>query len=235
MNAIRVAVVNWSGLPDDDVLDGIKALQRQLDEDFAPRWGIDATLVPWRGRIEGPGYWGLVLLNGHTPKSAGDAYDALSVYGHITSDGHPLARVFVDKLGPRQPWTHLASHELLEMLVDPYRYAAVYREDGEPYRMYARRVCDPCAAYSDGYDLNGHIVSDFVCPAWFGGLVPDERKDERGKIHQAFELLIGGSIGVVDPSTSKWEVLHSDGSVGPPPVEPPGGTLGFVDKLGWGP
>jgi hypothetical protein len=235
VDAIRVAVVNWSGRPDQEVRAGITALQRQLDEDFGPVWGVDGTLVPWPGRIERPGYWGLALLDQHSPEGSHE-HDALSVYGHLTSDGHPLARVFVDQLRPGQDWTHLASHELLEMLVDPYRNAAVYRDqDGHSLRVYARRVCDPCADYSDGYEVDGHIVSDFVCPAWFGGWLSGDRKDVRGKIDYAFELLAGGSIGVVDPPTPGWRVLHSDGSLHAPPTEPAVGWLGTLEKAGWGP
>ncbi len=244
MDEIRVAVVNWSGLEDNEVLDGINALQRQLDEDFGPAWRVDATLVPWPGRIARAGYWGLVLLDQSSPERSSE-HEALSVYGNLTSDGHPLTRVFIDQLRPGQDWTHLASHELLEMLVDPYRNGAVHRDaaayhqrDGQPFHVYAQRVCDPCAAYADGYELDGHVVSDFVCPAWFGGWLPADRKDVRGKIDYAFQLLPGGSIGVVDPSTSEWRVLHSDGSLRTPPEEPPVGWLGAersLHKPTWGP
>src|SRR5262245_52739872 len=162
MNAIRVAVVNWSGMPDSEVLAGTIALQQQLDEDFAPAWHIDAILVQWPGWLRGPGYWGLVLLNNRIPATAGQAHEALGIYGHLTSYRYPLARVFVDQVAPDQSWTHLASHQLLEMLVDPYRTAAVYREDGQPYRVFARRVCDPC--HLDSYYKDGHTVSNFVRP-----------------------------------------------------------------------
>jgi len=252
MSAIQVAVVNLCGLSDPEVVDGMGALQQQLDQDFAPVWGMDATLVQWRPHVQSPDHWGLVLLNGAATPSDGDEYAALWIYGHFTSHRHPLARVFVDQRHPGEDWTHLASHELLEMLVDPGRNAAVYREGGNPYHVYARRVCDPCAAYLDGYERSGHIVSDFVCPAWFGGFMPLDPMDEQGKIQQEFELRTGGSVGVVDPANGKWAVLDSSDHLATPPVEKwAPGQLGIVpelpelpkplaasasgQKLGWGP
>lgn len=235
MNAIRVAVVNWSDITDQEVLSGLVALQGQLDEDFGPAWDVDATLMPSPGTVRRPGHWGLALLDRRSPYGTLQQ-EALGVYGHLTTDGHPLARVFVDQLLPGQHWTHLASHELLEMLIDPSGNAAVYRDqDGQPFRVYAKRVCDPCAGYSDGYERDGYVVSDFVYPAWFGGWLPGYQKDVRGKIDDAFELLPDGSIAVVDPSTSEWRVLYGDGSLHAPPGEPPVGVLGVGEKVGWGP
>jgi hypothetical protein len=237
MDAIQVAVVNWTDLGESDVLGGIAALQRQVDADFGPTGRIEARLVPWSGREPNPDVWGLVLLDWRShPGSPGR--QALDHYGHHTSGGHPLARVFLDQLLPGQQWTHLASHELLEMLVDPHRSAAVYRDGGgDPFRVYARRVCDPCAGYSYGYEVNGCAVSDFVHPSWFGGR--GSRKDERGRIGRPFEVLPDGWIGVIDPASWTWRALHSDGSTQPRPEERPEGTLGLgfspVRKPGWGP
>ena len=216
MDAIRVAVVDWSGM-DLDWWSGIDALQRQLDRDFGPVWNVQATLQTWPGRVRRDGVWGLVLLDRNALAGSLQA-QALTAYGHLTSYGHPLARAFVE---PGRDWTHPASHALLEMLADPFRSAAVYRDDGHPFHVYARRVCDPCADYSYGYRVGEHTVCDFVCPAWFGCSVPDGRFDVRGNIHHPFEVLHGGRIAVVDPQTSEWRQLRCDGSLQVPVVEPP--------------
>ena len=89
------------------------------------------------------------------------------------SDKKPIAKVFVDT--DRQSgraWTISASHELLEMLVDPGMNLTVLRPTDEMAttgQLYAYEVCDPCDA--DEYVIQIHEkriqVSNFVYPAWF--------------------------------------------------------------------
>lgn len=230
MQTIRVAVVNWTHHDDDWLRKGIVALQQQLDEDFAPVWHLEAelVLVPRSlGRTRYPGHWGLVLLGG--PGLVGDESDALSAYGPVTSDGHPLTLVRFDNLHDGQDWTHIASQALLEMLVDPDGNGAVVHADPitSQRRIYAKRICAPCAAYSDGYERAGRQVSDFVYPAWFGSAVlgNGDRFDKRDRIDRPFGLLAGGSIRIVDPATTTWQVLDSH-------VKPE--TFSFR-KAGWAP
>ena len=56
-------------------------------------------------------------------------------------------------------WTRIASHELLEMLADPYASQLL---DG-----YLAEVCDPVKTLS--YRVRGVLMADFVTPAWFTG------------------------------------------------------------------
>lgn len=230
MDAIRVAVVNWTHHDDEWLKEGVVALQHQLDEDFAPVWHIEAKLVlvpRSMGHTHYPGHWGLVLLGG--PGLEGEESEALYAYDHLTSDGHPLIPVRFDNLHDGQDWTHIASQALLEMLVDPDGNAAVVHADPitSQLRIYAKRICAPCAAYSDGYERAGRQVSDFVYPAWFGSAVlgKGDRFDKRGRIDTPFGLLAGGSIRIFDPATKRWQVLDSR-------VEP--GMLS-IRKAGWAP
>jgi len=56
------------------------------------------------------------------------------------------------------------SHELLEMLADPWiNWCAT----GNDSKIYALEVCDAVEADDLGYDIDGVRVSDFVTPAWF--------------------------------------------------------------------
>jgi hypothetical protein len=222
MDAIRVAVVNWTHLDDTDVRSGVDALQEQLHEDFAPVWKVDADLEPIPSEVGHvwTGYWGLVLLDrrlGHEGSLRGDAPNH---YGHRTSDGHPLARVFIDTVGTGQDWTRLASHELLEMLVDPDGNGTVVRVSSvPPSHLYAKRVCDPCAADSDGYQRRGRQVSDFVHPAWFGSALSGFTGtfDQRDLVSGPFTALAGGSLHVVDVATPPW-LEPIDADLGPVPV-----------------
>jgi hypothetical protein len=202
MDAIRVAVVDWTGRDEADLLSGIAALQEQLRLDFGPVWRIDADLmlVPGESGTAWPGCWGLVLDPSGGGKRNGDT----------TRDGHPLAHAVIE--AGDHDWTHRASHELLEMLVDPDGVGAVRR--ASDMRFYARRVCDPCAAVSDGYRRGGRLVSDFVYPTWFesavSGKVVGDQFDQRSHIQAAFQVLVGGSIVCVDLANPSWPVPQGD-------------------------
>jgi hypothetical protein len=216
MEPIEVAIVNQSSvLTDEDVAEGVAALQKQVSEDFAPVWHIDACLKFVGADLlhaKFPTAWGLILLD-----STDDARQL--GYHDFTSSGLPLATVYAKDVKEGQDWTHAASHELLEMLADPDIDLAVYsRPDALTLRILAREVCDPCAAYDDGYTVDGRHVSDFVFPVWFQ---PDAlnrfrnpaartRFDERGLIQAPLDLRPGGYIGVFDPGSCGWTVLGND-------------------------
>ena len=61
-----------------------------------------------------------------------------------------------------------ASHELLEMLVDPdINMAVLVHPTPNESKLYAYEVCDACQDDSFGYDIDGVTVGDFVYPAYF--------------------------------------------------------------------
>src|SRR5262249_22512484 len=62
---IKIAVINESTVVSDaDVKAAVAALQKQVSRDFAPAWGIDASLtfVPFGGNPS-PDAWWLVILD----------------------------------------------------------------------------------------------------------------------------------------------------------------------------
>lgn len=214
---IRVAVVNHStAITDHDAAAGVVAMQKQIDEDFGPVWNVDARLRfvgkdGLRGSL--PDHWGLVLVD---DPSQGEQLG----YHEVTTAGLPLSTIVVSRIPQGHDWTHTASHELMEMLADPGADLAVYsRPDETTHRIYAHEVCDPVAAYEDGYAVRGRQVSNFVHPGWFhsaSGPAADAngRFDERGLIGAPLELRPGGYIGVLDPTTLTWSILRGGGGGG---------------------
>ena len=102
----------------------------------------------------GPGGWSVYLM---TDVSAycGDDADGCHSQGPT---GDVQAQVSVQVTG--FPWTVVLSHEILEMLADPYivtapRYAGSTLVE----------VCDPVEFVP--YTIDGVAVSDFVLPSWF--------------------------------------------------------------------
>lgn len=166
MPKIKVSVINASTvLRDDEVIAAMPALQTQVTRDFAPAWGIDAELSFTARDDSKPvdGAWWLVLL---------DDSDQASAYGYhdVTNDHLPLGKVFAgtDKKNGKQ-WTITASHELLEMLVDPEISLAVFDQSDLTAggMLYAYEICDACQSEAHSYPIDGVAVSDFVFPAWF--------------------------------------------------------------------
>ncbi len=107
-----IVCVNHATVPlgvDFDAL--IAAMQVFVDKHVAPVWGTRAKLVKSRGLV--PGKWAMVFLD-HADHAHSLAYHDL------TPDGLPLSRVFVKTtLKNKKLVSVSASHELVEMLVDP--------------------------------------------------------------------------------------------------------------------
>jgi len=82
------------------------AIQTQLTRDFAPAWGIHATVDVFP-RLESvpASYWPVVLTRRHLGDDEGF---------HLTHDGQPFA--VVEAIAS---WSLTASHEILEMVADP--------------------------------------------------------------------------------------------------------------------
>ena len=213
MANIKVSIINESTvLADAQVRAAVTDLETQVHKDFAPAWGIDADLafVP-KGATPASGSWWLAVLDDTDQASALGYHD-------LTPEGLPEGKVFAGTdLKLNLQWTVTASHELLEMLADPDIDLAAVQSDpntGNPTRLYAYEVCDACEDDQFGYTVGKTLVSDFVFPSWFesfwspGGT----QFDQRHKIQQAFQILAGGYIGVLDlPSGSGWYTINAEG------------------------
>ena len=104
------------------------------------------------------GWWQISVTD--NPDQAG----ALG-YHELTSRGTPLGKVFAGlDLQSGASWTVTLSHELLEMLADPWINWCAQGANG---KIYALEVCDAVEADKLGYDIDGVLVSDFITPSWF--------------------------------------------------------------------
>jgi len=179
-----IDVVNESSVVTDAQVSTLRtALAIQVTDDFRPRWNAACRLVE-ASKISATS-WGLVILDNS------DQAGALG-YHDLTATGLPLGKVFAkDVINDGMSWTVTASHELLEMLADPWIDSAVQVAN---QAFYSLEVCDACEDDSFGYTINGVEVSDFVYPDWFraGSTGP---YDYRGHITQPLQLLTGGYIG----------------------------------------
>ena len=108
-----------------------------------------------------------------------------------------------------EDWIFYASHELLEMLVDPQGDVLPFTAPsidpatpGAPVR-YLPEICDPVQDPSQAYLINGYHVSNFVLPTFYEparGLPFDHCNNLRAPLQPA----PGGCIAWADPASNSW-------------------------------
>jgi hypothetical protein len=172
------------------------ALQKQVSRDLGPLWQIQAT-VDCFDRLENvpPGYWSIIIRD-NLPPSIGNGI-------HEDKAGQPFALVRAT-----QWWPLSASHEALEMLVDPFGRRTIAGQSPVPGQGrvdFLLEVCDPCEAANFGYSVNGMPVSDFCTPNYFDPVTnPAVRYSFTGSLTQPRQVLKGGYLSWHDPVSDHW-------------------------------
>src|SRR5438093_1041691 len=160
----------------------IEAMQMFVDQYVAPVWGTPAELIKSRGCVKGA--WAMIFLDN------ADQSGALA-YHDLTPDGLPQAKVFVKTTLDNGDLVSVsASHELVEMLVDP---AINMMSTGpDPSIIYAYESADPVEALS--FKVRGIPMSDFVYPSYFEEFHKPRsvRFDQMNKVTKPFQILAGG-------------------------------------------
>lgn len=160
----------------------IGAMQAYVNDSVAPVWGTPAKLVTSADFV--PGAWAMVFLDD------ADQPGALA-YHDLTPDGLPIAKVFVKTaLDNHDAVSVAASHELVEMLVDPA--VNMMTTGPDPKTIYAYESADPVEALS--FAVNGIAMSDFVYPAYFETFrTPGSAQfDQLNQVQKVFQILPGG-------------------------------------------
>lgn len=173
-------------------------LNKQANQDFAAAWGTSGFVrTPLGSRTAGI----------QVPVFIEDASDVQGALGYhdIDSNGVPYIKVFTrDSASAGVSLSSVISHEILEVLGDPFVDSCVTIEDGKGgATIYAAEVCDPVQA--DIYTINGVEVSNFVLPSWFGG--PGSKYDHLGKLTAPFTMTSGGyfSFMQVTEQAGGWQ------------------------------
>lgn len=172
----------------------VAAMQDYVDRCVAPVWGTPARLI--KSRNFRKGFWGLAFYD---DADAADA-DFLG-YHDVTPDGLPLSKVFVKTtLADGELVSVTASHELVEMLVDPAMNLLTTGPD--PKAVYAYETADPVEESS--FRVRGIPMSNFVYPSYFEEFHKPRsvRFDHLGKLRRPFQVLRGGYQSVF--KHGKW-------------------------------
>lgn len=194
-----VVLINESSMPltSERLHEVAEALQTQVVRDLQPVWDETArvTAAPRSGG-----------LNGAWPIRIVDRSPELGVHNDNTGQPYAVVRAHSN-------WTVTASHELLEMLVDPHGDRLIEGSDIQPEHhqrrvQYLVEVCDPCQVYD--YPIGTVSVSDFVTPEYFktngGGKV-----DLLGRLSSSFEVPKGCHLSWWDAGDKRWHQKQPDG------------------------
>lgn len=172
------------------------ALQKQAMRDLGPVWDIQATVDAFAELDDVPvGTWPIIIEEDiDVPGAAGV---------HEDSDGQPFSLVTA---GPG--WSLTASHELVEMLVDPFGRRLTEGQSNKPGQgrvQFLVEPCDPSEAVGFGYVINGVQVSDFYTPKYFSTVFNSaDQYSHTGAIKRPRQVLKGGYLSWHDPVTDHW-------------------------------
>jgi hypothetical protein len=180
------------------------AVSKQVQQDFAPIWGVSATVDPFVRLEDVPiGYWPILIMK--TVQGA-EGY-------HQDKNGQPYSIIAF-----HNEWSITASHECLEMLADPYGSTvrpanlldqAVRLGQTQGPVEYLVEVCDPSEDAQFSYQIGGVRVSDFYTPDFFNPTASaGTQYSFTGAIDGPRKVLDGGYISWHDPVSNHWFQLR---------------------------
>ena len=158
----QVALVSQSGRVSLERLQHYAtALQEQVVRDFGPIWRVSATVSAYADARQVPsGHWPIFIQDDiHMQGAAG-----------VHLDDHNQPYAVVESYGDV---SLTLSHELLEMLADPWGNRVIAghgprNTDFSRRRVhYLLEVCDPCEGKAFAYLIGDVLVSDFLLPSYW--------------------------------------------------------------------
>ena len=209
MSVIQVGLIDKTGEVDARLVQATAAaLNIQVMRDLPQFWNVHATVqyLPDPKRIP-VGVWPVFLVKQLPPGEGGV---------HLDKKNQPYSLV----IGTPQSndWTIDASHETVEMLVDPagnrlqpsqaIEIHGAGVQDAAGDFEYLVEACDPCEGNQYAYTIQGIAVSDFITPHFYDPVVAaGTRYSFGGNIKRPRELLPGGYISFANPQTSEFQQI----------------------------
>ena len=185
------------------------ALDIQVKRDLKPIWGIDAAVTFLDNANQPPPGVHPILIVDDTPQ------DIAGI--HRIEQGITFAFI-----NAHRDWQLAASHECLEMLVDPTGMKLVPStgmkivdgalQDTQDEFDYVLEVCDPIEDTDHAYDIGGVSVSDFYTPHYFDRVYkPGTRYSFGGALTRPRQIGRNGYLSWWNPGT---ESLHQIRNIG---------------------
>lgn len=208
---VHLALIDQSGdvpLEELQVLAG--SLSEQITRDFAPIWQVNASVGAYTSP---PANTWAVEIQAELDQPGALGY-------HTDQNNQPVAYVKYTS-----DYSTTISHEVLEMLADPYgnrMHGALipYNTTPEQFGMtdvnqqvqYLLEVCDPCEAKS--YSVGQNLLSDFLIPDWyFQSPQVGKFSSFAGGCLRPREVADGGYVSFGNPSGDWWQVFNQGGQL----------------------
>jgi hypothetical protein len=218
-----ISVVNHTDgeVPDHELQRVIRAVNRQIKEDFEPYWSLGATLRLEGRSAEEPGHLSLPDLRGDAILYLWNEADIPGALGYHdrNANGIPFGFVFTQlsaELG--EPWSVTLSHEAMELIADPEVNLLVMGPNpNNPNKTVFHWYEMSDAVQSETYQVDGIEVSNFVLPLYFtDNQELGARNDFLGIPHDgqtltSFGVNPGGYIGYFDPELGEHTTFSRTG------------------------
>jgi len=217
MSVIQVGLVDKTGELDPQLVQATAAaLNVQVIRDLPQYWNVTATVLHLPDPTHIPiGVWPVFLVAKLPPGEGGV---------HLDKKNQPYSLV-IGTPGSAD-WTIDASHETLEMLVDPagnrlqtsrgIQIVGNDVQDGNGEFEYLVEACDPCEGNQFAYTIQGIAVSDFLTPRFYDAVVTaGTRYSFAGHITRPRQILPGGYISFIDQQSDEFQQILF---LGPKPV-----------------
>jgi hypothetical protein len=169
------------------------ALQKQVARDLSQFWDVQGTVDAFASLEQVPaGYWPIIVKDDIGQDAAGV---------HCDDTGQPMALITADL-----DWSITASHECLEMLIDPsgsFRIAGPSVSPDQGRVEYLVEASDPVSG--KWYQVNGVKVSDFYTRRFFDPVKTDGAQYSfMGNLTAPRTILFGGYLTWFDPLGGDW-------------------------------
>jgi len=200
----QVALVSQTpSVPLSEIVKVAAALQKQVTRDFAPIWEVSATVDSFAKLEDVPlGYWPIMVRD--------DVITNFQAAGiHLDDNGQPFSLVQAS-----DDWALTSSHEVLEMLADPFGERVIAgnppaqggKKATDMKRVeYLIEVCDPSESDEFSYTVNDITVSDFYTPHFFDPVAASGvRYSFTGAITKPRVVLKGGYISFHNTVDNHW-------------------------------
>jgi hypothetical protein len=209
MSVIQVGLVDKTGELDPQLVQATAAaLNVQVIRDLPQYWNVTATVQYLPDPKQIPvGVWPVFLVAKLPPGEGGV---------HLDKKNQPYSLVIATPAN--SDWTIDASHETLEMLVDPagnrlqasraIQIAGNDVRDSTGEYEYLVEACDPCEGNQYAYTIQGVSVSDFITPRFYDPVVTaGTRYSYAGHIQRPRQILPGGYISFIDQQTDEFQQI----------------------------
>jgi hypothetical protein len=182
-----------------DVMKVAAALQKQATRDVAPIWNLSATVDGFERLEDVPlDYWPMIVRDDIKQRGAAGV--------HLDKNCQPFA--LITAADDLDGWSQTASHEALEMLVDPFGDKLIAGDSPKADQgrvLFLVEVSDPSEAKEFGYTVNGVLVSDFYTPNYFYPIqASGVRYSYTGAIERPRQVLKGGYLSWKDVVSDNW-------------------------------